>query len=95
MVRGYDRRISARANSLETAPFDPIAIKAVEEAQLCIGFDLPDADRDKLIEAIMLSCKLDRYSFNHEKQLSNISKSEFFNQRNQFLMNIARYLQLI
>lgn len=95
MVRGYDRRISARASGLETAPFDPIAIKAVEEAQLCIGFDLPVSERDKLIDDIMLSCKVDRHNFNHEKQLTNISKSEFFAQRNQFLMNIARCLQLI
>ena len=95
MVRGYDRRIYARANGLELAPFDPIAIKAVEEAKLCIGFDLPMSERDKLINEIMLSRKLDRHSFSHEKHFANISKSEFFNQRNQFLMNIARYLQLI
>lgn len=95
MVRGYDRRISARENGLEMAPFDPVAIQAVEEAKLCIGFDLPESERDKLTEEIMLSCKLDRHNFSIEKHLSNVSKSEFFNQRNQFLMNIARYLQLI
>lgn len=95
MVRGYDRRISARANGLEMAPFDPVAIAAVEEAKLCIGFDLPVSERDNLIDEIMLSCKLDRHNFSIEKHLSNVSKSEFFNQRNQFLMNIARYLQLI
>lgn len=95
MVRGYSRRIYARENGLEMAPFDPIAIRAVEEAKLCIGFDLPMSERDKLIDEIMLSCKLDRHSFRLEKHFANISKSEFFNQRNQFLMNIARYLQLI
>lgn len=94
IVRGYDRRISARENGL-MAPFDPSAIAAVEEAQLCIGFDLPVSERDKLIDEIMLSCRVDRHNFNHENQLTNISKSEFYNQRNHFLMNIARYLQLI
>lgn len=95
MVRGYDRRILARENGLEMAPFDPIAIKAVEEAKLCIGFDLPVSERDNLIDEIMLNCKLDRHTFSHNTQFSNISKSEFFNHRNQFLMNIARYLQLM
>ena len=95
MVRGYDRRISARTSGLEMAPFDPVAIQAVEEAQLCIGFDLPMSERDKLIDAIMLSCKLDRHSFRQAVPLDPESRQAFYSQRNQFLMNIARYLQLI
>lgn len=95
MVRGYSRRISARASGLDTAPFDPVAIEAVEVAQQAIGFDLPEADRDKLIDAIMLSCTTDRHSFSYETLVPQISKSDFYNQRNLFLMNIARYLQLI
>jgi len=95
MVRGYDRRISARENGLEMAPFDPIAIQAVEEAKLCIGFDLPESERDKLTEEIILCCKLDRHSFRQAVPLDPESRQEFYSQRNQFLMNIARYLQLI
>lgn len=95
MVRGYDRRIYARANGLEMAPFDPIAIKAVEEAQQAIGFDLAEADRGKLVQAIMLSCTTDRHSFSYETQFPEINKSEFHNQRTLFLMNIARFLQLM
>jgi len=95
MVRGYDRRVSSRANGLEMAPFDPVAIAAVEAAQQTVGFDLTDADRDKLIDAIMLSCTTDRHSFSYETLVPQISKSDFYNQRNLFLMNIARFLLLV
>ena len=92
IVRGYDRRVTARENG-SMAPFDPIAIKAVEYAQRTIGLGLPEGERTSLIGEILLSCKVDRHTFVQEKQLANISKSEFFKQRNQFLLNIARYLQ--
>ena len=77
MVRGYDRRVSSRANGLEMAPFDPVAIAAVEAAQQTVGFDLTDADRDKLIDAIMLSCTTDRHSFSYEKPLTFSQFSKF------------------
>ena len=95
MVRGYDRRIFIYENGLEMAPYDPIAIQAVEEAKKNIGIELPETVREELVEAITLSCKMDRHSFRQEEQLAGISKSEFYNQRNRFLLNIARYLQLI
>ena len=95
MARGYDRRIFNRENNLEMAPFDPIAIEAVEEAQQAVGFDLTDADRDKLIDAIMLSCTTDRHSFSYETLIPQISKSDFYSQRNLFLMNIASFLLLV
>ena len=95
MARGYDRRIFNRENNLEMAPFDPIAIEAVEEAQQAVGLDLSEDDRHELIDAIMLSCALDRYSFKKEVQLDAKTRPAFYRQRNIFLQQIALYLQLV
>lgn len=107
MVRGYDRRKlnflrqaaerckdSLLLADLEEHP-ETKRMRAVEEAKRAIGLDLPEVMRAKLVDAIMLNCKSGRRYPYEKLNLDEIAPSEFYAQRNRFLVNIARFLQLV
>jgi len=67
-------------------------MKAVEQAELHIGDDLPDEnERVKLREAIIDCCK-DRRRFVFRYYGLDMDKSTFYRRRNKFLYEISKYL---
>jgi len=70
-------------------------MRAVENAKLMIGADIPsDMLRQQLVQYIILSCnegkKCPFRYFNID-----MSKSDFYRRRDDFLLNIAKFLQMI
>lgn len=70
-------------------------MRAVEQAKLQIGLDLPEDMRQKLIAAIFLNCKGGRrYPF-RVLDVEGFSERGFYRERESFLLNIAIYLELL
>lgn len=70
-------------------------MRAVEQAKLHIGLDLPEAMRAKLVNAIMLNCKSGRrYPYEH-LDVEGIGRTDFYMHRTHFLMDIAKHLDMI
>lgn len=71
-------------------------IKAVEYARERIGADIEDPDlKRRLISAIMLNCTAGkRYPYNCF-DLTGIEKTNFYDRRTDFLISIARYLEML
>lgn len=70
-------------------------MRAVEQAKLQIGLDLPEEMRIKLVEAMILNCKAGRrYPFECFC-LQGIGRSDFYERRMMFLIEIAKYMNLI
>ena len=83
--------IAERILALEDLP-DTKYMRAVEQAQLRIGLDLPEDMRQKLVKAIMLNCTAGRrYPFEC-LDVEGIERTNFYNRRTVFLIDIARYL---
>lgn len=70
-------------------------MRAVEEAKLKIGLDLPDEMRIKLAEAIMLNCKAGRRYPYEYLNIEGIGRTQFYDRRTEFLTEIAKILKLI
>ena len=71
---------------------DTKIMRAVEQAMLHIGDDLPDEnERVKLREAIIDCCK-DRRQFVFRYYGLDMDKSTFYRRRNKFLYEISKYL---
>lgn len=70
-------------------------MRAVEEAKRAIGLDLPEALRDKLVNAIMLNCKAGRRYPYEYLDVEGIGRTDFYTRRTRFLMDIAQRLDLI
>ena len=70
-------------------------MRAVEEARRAIGLDLPEALRDKLVNAIMMSCKAGRRYPYEYLDVDGIGRTDFYTRRTRFLMDIAQRLDLI
>lgn len=70
-------------------------MRAVEQAKLQIGLDLPEDLRKKLTEAILLNCKGGRRYPYSCFYLPGIEKTNFYDRRSDFLRSIAEYLELL
>lgn len=71
-------------------------MRAVENARLHIGLDLENEElRQRLTEGIMLNC-MDRneYPFRY-LNLVGIEKTDFYNRRDEFLIDIASFMGMI
>lgn len=75
--------------------FDTKIMRAVEQATLHIGVDIPDEEeRRKLKEAIIDCCREGR-RFVFRYCGLDMGKSSFYRRRNKFLYEIANYLRNI
>lgn len=79
---------------LEEHP-DTKRMRAVEEARANIGLDLPEAMRNKLIDAIMLNCKSGKKYRYEILDVEGIGRTDFYARRTRFLMDIAKRLELL
>lgn len=70
-------------------------MRAVEQAKLQIGLDLPEDMRQKLVAAIILSCKAGRRYPYEYLDVEGIARTDFYGRRTRFLADIAEYLELI
>lgn len=70
-------------------------MRAVEQAKLHIGLDLPEDMRRKLAAAVILNCKSGRrYPF-RVLDVEGFSERGFYRERESFLIEIAEYLELL
>lgn len=70
-------------------------MRAVEEAKRGIGLDLPEVMQAKLVDAIVLNCKSGRRYPYEYLDVEGIGRTDFYQRRTRFLMDIAKYLDLI
>jgi hypothetical protein len=71
-------------------------MRAVEEAKLQVGLDQPTEEaRQRLTQGIILNCENGRaYPFEY-LNITGISRSDFYRRRDEFLLEIAKYLKMI
>ena len=71
-------------------------MRAVESAKLHIGLDLENEElRQRLTEGILLNCT-DRHEYPFRYlNLTGMEKTDFYNRRDEFLIDIADYLGMI
>lgn len=86
--------ITQRLLGLEELP-ETKRMRAVEQAKLNIGLDLPDELRRKLAEAIWLNCKSGRRYPYTCFYLAGIEKTNFYDRRTEFLRYIAESLGMV
>lgn len=70
-------------------------MRAVEQAKLQIGLDLPEEMRKKLTEAILLNCRSGRRFPYRVLDVDGFSERGFYREREAFLVSIAERLQLL
>lgn len=70
-------------------------MRAVEQAKLQIGLDLPEGMRQKLADAIILNCKAGRRYPYEYLDVEGIGRTDFYDRRTSFLVSIAEYLEMI
>lgn len=89
---GEDKAL--RLLGLEDLP-ETKRMRVVEQAKLQIGLDLPEEMRTKLVDAMMLNCKSGkRYPYSCF-DLTGIEKTNFYDRRTDFLLSIAKYLEMV
>lgn len=86
--------IAERILALEDLP-DTKYMRAVEQAQLRIGLDLPEGMRKKLAKAVMLNCTAGRQYPYEYLDIEGVERTDFYNRRTRFLADIAGSLGLI
>lgn len=86
--------ITSRLLGLEEQP-ETKRMRAVEQAKLQIGLDLPEDLRRKLSEAIILNCQSGRRYPYTCFYLAGIEKTNFYDRRTDFLYSIAEYLGMV
>lgn len=86
--------VADRLLHLEDLP-ETKRMRAVEQAKLQIGLDLPEEFRRKLADAIILNCKAGRRYPYEYLDVPGIERTNFYDRRTAFLANIARYLKMI
>lgn len=70
-------------------------MRAVEQAKLQIGLDLPEKMRQKLADAIILNCKAGRRYPYEYLDVEGVGRTDFYDRRTSFLVSIAEYLEMI
>lgn len=69
--------------------------KAIDDAKLQIGVNLPELLRQKLVKAIMINCEEPRRYPYEYLGLDGIGRRDFYYRRTEFLYNIAVSLELV
>ena len=87
-------RIAERMLSLEEHP-DTIRMRAVEYAAARIGLDMPEDQRKILEKAIFTSCIQGRQCPFERMQVEGMERSCFYDRRMRFLIDIAKYMDMI
>lgn len=83
-----------RLAGLEDHP-DTVRMRAVEYAESRIGLDLPEDQRKALSKAIFTSCIHGRkYPF-ERLRVEGMERSCFYDRRMRFLIDIAKYMDMI
>ena len=95
MPRGGDMSDSTysaaeQLEKIENTP-DTAAMRAVDQAKLCIGDDLADGPRERLANAIWDSC-IDGRNFVFRHRDLTVGKDNFYERRRKFLYNIAELM---
>lgn len=86
--------IAERIQGLEKLP-DTKRMRAVEYAEKRVGLDLPEDQRKILVKAIFTSCIHGRrYPF-ERLGVEGMERSCFYDRRVKFLMDIAKYMDMI
>lgn len=75
--------------------FPTRVMRAVEQARSRIGADLPDELRNKLADAVWLSCKNGRIYRYEILDVPGVGRSSFYERRRDFLTDIARLLDFL
>lgn len=71
-------------------------MRAVEYAKQRIGADLPECElKHRLVDAIMLNCRSGRRYPYACFDLTGIEKTNFYDRRGDFLMDIAVFLEML
>lgn len=74
---------------------DTRRMRAVEYAEERIGMDLPDDQRKLLSKAIFISCKQGREFPFERLRVEGMERSCFYDRRMKFLIDIAKYMDMI
>lgn len=83
-------RLEGLENLIETK-----RMRAVEYAAERVGLDLPEDQRRKLVKAIFTSCiQGRRYPF-ERLQVEGMERTCFYDRRMKFLVDIAKYMDLV
>lgn len=80
--------------SLEELP-ETKRMRAVEQAKMQIGLDLPETLRGKLVDAIILNCKSGRRYPYEYLDIDGVARTDFYVRRTRFLVDIAKHLSLV
>ena len=98
LPRGYDisdstPTIAAQLEAIESM-YDTAAMRAVEQAKLCIGDDLADEPRRRLTGAVWESC-MDGRNFIFSHHDLTVGKDSFYERRRKFLYKIAELMHFV
>lgn len=86
--------IAEKMLSLEDHP-DTIRMRAVEYAADRIGMDLPDRQRKLLVKAIFTSCIQGKKCPFERLHVEGMERSCFYDRRMRFLIDIAKFMDMI
>lgn len=88
-------RMALELELLQRKP-DTLKMRAVERAMDLVGDRLRSEElREKLVEAVMLSC-MDRKEYTYERsQVVGVCRTEFYAERRRFLWYVAKYADLL
>lgn len=90
LVQGYERRRRTADNPLERK-----RVQAVEHAVRNVGVDLSEKDREALRKAILKNCSNGRrYPF-ERLMVNGMERSCFYERRRKFLIDIAKYMEMM
>ena len=90
LVQGYERRCKVAGGDLEQR-----RLQAVELAAQNIGQDLAEHDRRSLVQAIFQSCVDGRKHPFERLGVAGMERSCFYERRMKFLVDIAKYMELV
>ena len=90
LVQGYNRRSKVAGRDLEQR-----RLRAVELAAENIGQDLTEPCRRALVQAIFQSCAGGRKHPFERLGVAGMERSCFYERRMKFLVDIAKYMELV
>lgn len=89
-VQGYNRRNKTAQSKLEIQ-----RVRAVEHAIQKIRSDIPESSRQSLASAIILNCQSGKkYPF-RVLNIDGFSERGFYRERDKFLLDIAKFMDLL
>lgn len=90
LVQGYERRCKGVSTQLELR-----RVCAVEYAMQNVGQDLSEADREHLASAIIRNCIDGRNAPFEALGVDIMERTCFYDRRLRFLIDIAKYMELL